>query len=246
LDFDPAMTQNRTHSHADDADVSLKARIDLATGLVAAGVVQSPGAASLAAVMAQATLSWAAWQAGGQRAPIVLALPGAAFDGVNAADAVMVALSKADIPFERVAIQFEEADLAAAFVARLSTLERLRSAGMGIVMSAAASPVLPIGGRLRQVLTEIVLDLPKDNDPYLGLEGWTEDPFARRLGAALESDVLLTARGSDNPTTTAWAARIGFRRAEGGSVWTSGRLVRKYAEAKRAQESAPPLSRSAA
>jgi len=225
----PAMTA----SLQDHVQPVLRARMDLASGLVAAGVLVVEPATGWAATTALAARALRAWAAGGQNSPLVLPLAPEALHGPNAAARILGALEHHALPMGRVLIEVREDGLCERFGLRMATLGQIAATGLGLSLGAAETPSLPIGGPVRELFREVVVPLPGTRDPYAGLQGWRDDPFARRMAAAMEAAITLTARGVEGPTQAAWAARIGFIRAEGGSAWTDGRLVTRYSEARR-------------
>jgi hypothetical protein len=97
----------------------------------------------------------------------------------------------------------------------MAALERLRARGWGVMLRSAPDCPMPLGGRVRSLFTDISAMAPEDLTPFLGLEGYDDAPLARRVRAAANAGLSVTA---DNLHTRAFSNLLiaaGFDRGQG-------------------------------
>ncbi|MGE3250461.1 MAG: hypothetical protein AB7J28_11425 [Hyphomonadaceae bacterium] len=187
----------------------LAPRIDLRTGLVAAGVLRS--AYTLTTLTRELRTARNAWRAAGFTAPLSVELPSALMEGLDPehlCDAAREAgCSPKGLSFEldeRVLVR-DGAQLA----------EALRARGWGVSLVADPACPLPFGKHARALYTELVLDPPTPADPYIGVDPREDDPLGRRLYAAKEAGLVITARRVETHGAAALLFVAGFDRAGG-------------------------------
>jgi hypothetical protein len=93
--------------------------------------------------------------------------------------------------------------------------ENLRARGWGVALNADPDCPLPFGTDARGLYTEVILDAPRPIDPYLAVDHCLATPLGRRIYAAKEAGLLVTARSVDSDAEAALLAIVGFDRAGG-------------------------------
>lgn len=186
----------------------VRPRIDLRTGLVAAGALDAPERLSkLVRTLRDARY---AWRAAGFTAPLSFALP----DELLSADAEWIcdAAREAGCNPRNLTFELEERALVRSgpFVA-----EALRARGWGVALIADEDCPMPFGARARALYTELVLEAPNPLDPYLATDPRELSPLGRRLYAAKEAGLIITARSVKSDEHASLLALAGFDRAGG-------------------------------
>lgn len=193
---------------------SLGARYDLRVGAPVAGVVRAHGDedsrsfSGLARTLRAARMTWRARSAIGQ---ISYVLPDDAHDifDVETLDEAAIEAGctrKAmTFEFEETAIVESGPDLALA----------LRAKGWGVALRGDPDCPLPFGSKARGLYTEIILDAPDMTDPFLGLDPRDRSPLGRRILAAREAGMVLTAENVRTQAQARLLAMAGFDRACG-------------------------------
>lgn len=190
--------------------VTLRPRRDLRTGVMAAGALREwtiEGDLVAALVVARK-----AWREAGQSAPIAIAPAFESLADAASAGDLAAAIQLADISPRTVDIEVSEAELAGR---SLSGIERLRARGFGVALAVDPDCPLPLGARARSLFTELLLPAPSRLDPFLGCDGYDQNPLARRLFAARESGLVVTAVGVGDHTWARALLAAGFDRGEG-------------------------------
>ena len=183
-------------------------RIDLRTGLLAAGALGA--CATLSEFSRDLRRARVAWRAAGFNAPFSAALSPELMrcDPEWIADAVREAgLSPRALTFE----------LEETVVVRDGPefAERLRAQGWGVALACDAACPLPFGKHARALYTEIILDAPAPLDPYLATHSCERSALGRRIYAAREAGLVVTARDVHSDSQAALLALAGFDRAGG-------------------------------
>lgn len=192
---------------------ALGARFDLRLGAPAAGVVRGMGDeehsfSGLARMLRAARMTWRARSAMGQ---ISLVLPDDVAD-IFDADTLDAAAIEAGCTRRTLTFEFDEASILSAGPA---IAESLRARGWGIALRGDADCPLPFGAKARGLYTELVLDAPDMSDPFLGLDPRDRSPLGRRILAAKEADMLLTAENVGSVAQARLLTMAGFDRAGG-------------------------------
>jgi hypothetical protein len=197
------------------APFTIAPRLDLRTGAVAAGVVEPREALAPDAWLAAIADARRAWIGAGYAAPLSALAPQAFIAEPAAASVLDTALRAAGFAMRGFTVEVEEAALMADRSLSMAALERLRARGWGVALRAAPDCPLPIGGRTRAVFTDILAEAPADMTPFLGLEGLDEAPLARRIRAAANSGLNVTATGLHTMAFNGLLIAAGFDRGEG-------------------------------
>jgi hypothetical protein len=197
------------------AAYAIAPRLDLRTGAVAAGAatIDAPGLTPrwIAALGDART----AWRAAGYGAPLSCLAPASAVSDVQGAGDLDAALRAAGFEMRTLTLEVEETALLADRAASIAALERLRARGWGVLLRSAPECPLPLGARARSLFTEILVAAPADITPYLGLEGFDEAPLARRVRAAANAGLNVTASGLNSLAQAGLLIAGGFDRGEG-------------------------------
>lgn len=192
---------------------TLGARYDLRVGAPVAGVVRPQGEdglsfSGLARLLRAARMTWRARSAMGQ---ITLVLPEEAF-GAFDAETLDEAALEAGCARRALTFEFHEHMI----------LERgpalplaLRSRGWGVALNGDPDCPLPFGSKARGLYTELVLDAPDMTDPFLGLDPRDRSPLGRRLLAAKEAGMVITAEHVHSQAQARLLAMAGFDRGSG-------------------------------
>ncbi|MDX2237056.1 MAG: hypothetical protein NW203_05795 [Hyphomonadaceae bacterium] len=185
----------------------VRPRLDLRTGLLAAGVVAPPALGALARTLREARR---AWSQSGCAAPLSLVAPPDAMERLEADDFDDIA-REAGCKTHLLTFELDER----ALIRRGPALaERLRARGWGVALRGDPECPLPLGQRARAIYTELVLDPPSPLDPFLALDARDRTPLGQRIFAARYAGILLTARSASQEDARLLAA-MGFDRAGG-------------------------------
>lgn len=112
-----------------------------------------------------------------------------------------------------ITIEIDEAALKAAGPAGLVALERLRAGGWGLALACRGDNVMPMGGRLRGVLTGILVDAPSELSPAMALSE-PACPLMSRVRAARNAGLAVTALNIKSPAQAGLLIALGFDRGE--------------------------------
>ena len=216
------MVQARTASLrapvAAPAQFHIAPRVDLRTGAVAAGVTRVDAPLLSTDWVALMSDARKAWRDSGYVAPISCRAPGECLaDAVTASD-LDQALRAAGFAMRGVTIEVDENALLHDRENAMAALERLRARGWGVMLRSAADCPLPFGAALRGVFTDLYVDAPLDLTPFLGLEGYDDEPLARRVRAAANAGIAVTAGGLYTLAHAPLLIGAGFDRGEGPGV----------------------------
>jgi hypothetical protein len=193
----------------DGASFTLRRRIDLASGLVAATRLRwraagEPTGKALAGIVSAARRA----EPSGLGAIVLDAPARLLADTERALDAI-------GQPARATTIEICERDIAGDRAA-LGGIERLRARGFAVALRAAPDCPLPLGGRIRSLFSEIVIDSAALADGFIGLEGrMDEPPLGRRLLAALEAGLSATADNLASKRQAQAALAAGCAKGEG-------------------------------
>lgn len=194
---------------------AIGARVDLRVGALAAGVVRPRGDAveafgfsNLARLLRAARM---AWRERGIHAPLTLAVP-AQVHGALEADALSEAAVEAGCT--RLGLSFELCERRIVGVGP-ALAEDLRARGWGVALRADPECPLPFGAKARALYTELVLAAPESADPFLGVPETDRSPLGRRLLAAKEAGLIITAETVRTSTQARTLAIAGFDRGGG-------------------------------
>lgn len=195
---------------------AIGARVDLRVGAVASGVVRPRGApeeaygySALARLLRGARM---AWRERGVYAPLTLAV---APEIQSTLDAELLSEAAFDAGCTRHGLSFElsEREIVSSGPA---LAEELRARGWGVALRGAPDCPLPFGARVRTLYSEIVLDAPAVPGPFLALEdGGDRSPLGRRLLAAREAGIAITAESIASAAQARALAIAGFDRGGG-------------------------------
>lgn len=197
------------------AAFTIAVRRDLRTGAVAAGVVATDETMRPDAWLALMADARQAWNAAGYAAPLSARAPLEFIAEPAAASVLDDGLRGAGFTMRGLTIEIDEAALLGQRDLPMSALERLRARGWGVALRSAPDCPLPIGGRTRSVFTDILADAPADVTPFLALEGLDDAPMARRVRAAANAGLNVTATGMHTLAFSGLLIAAGFDRGEG-------------------------------
>lgn len=172
---------------------AIGARVDLRVGAVAAGVIRPRGApqellgfTTLARLLRAARMTW---RERGLHAGLTLAVPTEVQSELNA-DHLDAAATEAGCTRPLFSFELDERTL----VANDGSLaEGLRARGWSIALRADLECPLPFGARARNLYAELVVDAPQAPGPYLALKRRDWSPTERRILAAKEAGLIVTA-----------------------------------------------------
>lgn len=190
--------------------VTIRPRRDLRTGVTAAGALREwtiAGDVTDALVVARK-----AWREAGHTSPMAIAPAFEHLTDAASAGDLAAKIQLADISPRSVDIEVSEAELAGR---SLAGIERLRARGFGVALAVDPECPLPLGARARSLFTELLLPAPSRLDPFLGCEGLETSPLARRLFAARECGLVVSAVGVGDHTWARALLAAGFDRGEG-------------------------------
>jgi hypothetical protein len=190
--------------------VTIVPRRDLRTGVVAAGVVR---AWTLEGDLVDALVTGRkAWRNAGHTSPLAIVPAFERLADAASAGDLAAEIQLNDISPRAVDIEVSESDLAGR---SLAGIERLRARGFGVALAVDPDCPLPLGARARSLFTELLLPAPSRLDPFLGCEALDSSPVARRLFAARECGLVVTAVGVGDHTWARALLAAGFDRGEG-------------------------------
>ena len=190
--------------------VTILPRRDLRTGVVAAGVVR---AWTLDGDLVDALVAGRqAWRAAGHTSPLAIVPTFERLADAASAGDLAAEIQLNDISPRAVDIEVSESDLAGRSMAGI---ERLRARGFGVALVVDPDCPLPLGARARSLFTELLFPAPSRLDPFLGCETLDQSPVARRLSAARECGLVVTAVGVGDHTWARALLAAGFDRGEG-------------------------------
>jgi len=194
---------------------AIGARVDLRIGALAAGVVRPRGEAqdafgfsNLARLLRAARM---AWRERGIHAPLTLAIPGDVHGDLEA-DALSEAAVEAGCTRRGLSFELCERRIVAEGPA---LAEDLRARGWGVALRADADCPLPFGAKARSIYSELVLAAPESADPFLAVPDGDRSPLGRRLLAAKEAGLIITAESVRTPAQARTLAIAGFDRGGG-------------------------------
>jgi hypothetical protein len=190
--------------------VTIRPRRDLRTGVTAAGALREWTIEG--DVLDALAVARTAWREAGHTAPLAIAPAFERLEDAASAGDLAAAIQLADISPRSVDIEVSEADLAGH---SLAGIERLRARGFGVALAVDPDCPLPLGARARSLFTELLLPAPTRLDPFLGCEALDANPMARRLFAARECGLVVTAVGVGDHTWARALLAAGFDRGEG-------------------------------
>jgi hypothetical protein len=183
----------------------LHPRIDLRTGLVASGVLAPQ--ARLETLARTLRSARRAWRAAGFTSPISVPLLGT-FD----ADWLDDVAREAGCGPKSLTFALDEREIVRSGP---EFAIALRARGWGVALDADPACPLPFGAAARNLYSELVLDAPSPLDPYLAFDSCVRTPLGRRIHAAKEAGLMVTARSVEDDATASLLALAGFDRAGG-------------------------------
>lgn len=194
---------------------TIGARVDLRVGALAAGIIRPRGAS--AENFAYSTLTRLlrgarmAWRERGAFAGLSLALPSELHSSL---DPALLSEAAVEAGCTRPLFGFQ-LDERALVKTGPDLGESLRAQGWGVSLRADPACPLPFGERARNLYNEIVLDCPPDPGPYFALEGDDRTPLGRRVLAAREAGIILTAEIVGTAAQARRLSMAGFDRGGG-------------------------------
>ena len=194
---------------------AIGARVDLRVGAVAAGVIRPRGApgdvarfTTLARLLRAARMTW---RERGLHAGLTLSVPTEAQAELTA-DLLDAAATEAGCTRPLFMFELDERTL----VANDGSLaDGLRSRGWSIALRADPDCPLPFGARARNLYAELVVDAPSAPDPYLALKRRDWTPTERRILAAKEAGLIVTAAIINDAMQARALVAAGFDRGGG-------------------------------
>lgn len=190
--------------------VTIRPRRDLRTGVTAAGALREWTIEG--GIVEALAVARTAWREAGHTSPISIAPAFEHLGDAASAGDLAAAIQLADISPRAVDIEVCEAELAGR---SLAGIERLRARGFGVALAVDPDCPLPLGARARSLFTELLLPAPSRLDPFLGCDSLDTSPMARRLFAARECGLVVTAVGVGDHTWARALLAAGFDRGEG-------------------------------
>lgn len=194
---------------------AIGARVDLRVGALAAGVVRPRGPPEdLLAFSRLARLLRAArmtWKERGAHAALILSIPA---DAQPELDADFLDAAAVEAGCTRPAFGFE-LDERALVATGGELAEGLRARGWNVSLRADPQCPLPFGTRARALYAELVVDAPDTPDPYLALDRKAASPMDRRILAAKQAGLVITAASVHGGAQARLLAIAGFDRGGG-------------------------------
>ena len=194
---------------------AIGARVDLRIGALAAGVVRPRGPvgesytfSNLARTLRGARM---AWRERGAYSPLVLSIAAESQNSMEA-DLLSEAAFEAGCTRQLMGFELQERELVNAGPA---LAEGLRARGWTVILRGDPACPLPFGGRVRALYSEIVVDVPDAPDPFLALENGDRTPLGRRILAAREAGMVITAESVRTASQARILAIAGFDRGGG-------------------------------
>ncbi len=205
----------RAHAR-EPVSFTLGARYDLRVGAPVAGVVRAHGEearsfSGVARLLRAARMTWRARSAIGQ---VSLVMPESAFEDFDA-ETLDAAVIEAGCTRRALTFEFEEQSV---LDNGPDLLVALRARGWGVALRGDPDCPLPFGSKARGLYTEIVLDAPDMTDPFLGLDPRDRSQLGRRILAAKEAGMVLTAENVRTQAQARLLTMAGFDRACGAYV----------------------------
>ncbi|WP_135210056.1 hypothetical protein [Vitreimonas flagellata] len=205
----------RSQPQAEPLAFAIGARVDLRIGALAAGVVRPRGEledlysfSNLARTLRGARM---AWRERGAQAPLVLAIASEVQNTLEA-DLLSEAAFEAGCTRHMIGFELNEREIVNAGPA---LPEGLRARGWNVLLRGDPQCPLPFGARVRALYNEIVVDVPDTPDPFLALENGDRTPLGRRILAAREAGMLITAESVRSAAQARILAIAGFDRGGG-------------------------------
>lgn len=194
---------------------AIGARVDLRIGALACGIIRPRGASAETFAFSNLTRllrgARMAWRERGAHAALTLALP-AELQRTLDADLLSEAAIEAGCTRPLFSFELDEREIVAAGP---ELGEALRARGWGIVLRGDPACPLPFGARARALYTELVLDMPETQDPFLALEHGDRSPLGLRVLAAKAAGLTLTAETVRTAGQARHLAIAGFDRGGG-------------------------------
>ncbi len=205
------MTMSNLSPCAVTALIHVRPRFDLRTGMIVSGRIDAPSPSTPARFADVIGRALAQWRAQGRTAPLAVALNERLSDPKQAQPLHEAAVGAG---FTAGGLTFEIAEKA--LIARaLPLAEDLRARGWRLAIRADNTCPLPFGERVRSLYQEVVVTDLAAPSAYCGVDALTRDPFARRLLAAREAGLRLTAEGVNEANDAKAWLTAGFDCAEG-------------------------------
>lgn len=205
----------RSQPQAEPLAFTIGARVDLRIGALAAGVVRPRAApeeaftfTNLARTLRGARM---AWRERGAYSPLVLAIAPEVQSTLEA-DLMSEAAFEAGCTRQLMGFELQERALVSAGPA---LAEGLRARGWNVLLRGDPDCPLPFGERARALYSEIVVDVPDTPDPFLALENGDRTPLGRRILAAREAGMIITAESVRSASQARILAIAGFDRGGG-------------------------------
>ncbi|MET0182560.1 MAG: hypothetical protein ABW199_06720 [Caulobacterales bacterium] len=192
---------------------SLGVRYDLRVGAPASGVVRPLGEdatsySGLARVLRAARMTWRTRSACGQ---LTLVVPEGIHQTMDA-ETLDAAVIEAGCARRTLTFEFLESEIVS-YGPELAIA--LRARGWGVALNGDPDCPLPFGSKARGLYTELVLDAPDMTNPFLGLDPRDRSPIGRRLLAAKEAGMAITAEHVRSQAQARLLAMAGFDRGSG-------------------------------
>jgi hypothetical protein len=186
----------------------LGVRLDLRTGLVAAGIARGLEAPSTPCDLIAPAMR--AWRAAGMRAPLALSVEAAWTRHDARAFTDHVRALKIDP--RQVSLEFDERDVAAG---GLEGVQDLRVRGFGVGLRLDSAKPLPLDNQARRAFTDFVF--PRTDNPQTIYNGdqWRDCPWAGRLLIAREMQIRAVVQAIQTKTDAKLMSDLGFDAAEG-------------------------------
>ncbi len=191
------------------------ARIDLRVGALAGGVVRARGPldeaftfTGLARLLRAARM---AWKERGHCAPLTLALPAPLHAEVDT-DTLCAAAQEAGCTLRSLSFELCERALSKCGPA---LAEELRARGWSLVLRGDLACPYPLNAYARALFSELVLPTPDAPDPFLAVREADDSLLGRRMLAAKEGGLTLTAENVRSAAQAKALALVGFDRGGG-------------------------------
>lgn len=194
---------------------AIGARVDLRVGALAAAVVRPRGAPEESFAFSNLTrllrAARMAWRERGAYTGLVLAVPAQIQKSL---EAEMLSEAAMEAGCTRQALTFELHEREIVEAGPELAVE-LRARGWGVALRGDAACPLPFGSRARTLYTELTLEAPQGDDPFLAMADEDRTPLGRRLLAAKAAGMIITAESVQTATQAKKLAIAGFERGGG-------------------------------